>query len=98
VNTTFVNDVPFTPKSVASILEIDLDTTIQYGIALAEPETDLPVTGCVLTKRVGDLPQLLRDLIHRLRHPAISAFRLRRISMVNYGDSKATLPPVLVEE
>jgi hypothetical protein len=35
VNTTFVNGGPFTPKSVASILEIDLDTTIQYGIAVS---------------------------------------------------------------
>ena len=61
-----------TPKSVASILESDLDTTIQYWIALVEHDEELTCIRLSFQDRAGHLPQLLRDLIYRLRLPAVT--------------------------
>lgn len=58
-----------TTKSVASILENDLDSTIQDWMALVENDAELTCVQLNFQDRTGHLPQLLRDLIHRLRLP-----------------------------
>jgi DNA-binding response OmpR family regulator len=58
-----------TTKSVASILENDLDSTIQDWMALVENDVELTCVPLSFEDRTGHLPQLLRDLIQRLRLP-----------------------------
>jgi DNA-binding response OmpR family regulator len=58
-----------TTKSVASILESDLDTTIQYWMALVEHDEELAPIQLSFEDRTGHLPQILCDLIYRLRLP-----------------------------
>jgi hypothetical protein len=59
-----------TTKSVASILETDLDDTIRDWIALVEKNEELTCIPLGFQDRTGHLPHLLRDLIYRLRLPA----------------------------
>ncbi len=58
-----------TTESVASILETDLDTTILEWMGLVERESELTCIPLSFQERTGHLPQLLRDLILRLRLP-----------------------------
>jgi DNA-binding response OmpR family regulator len=58
-----------TTKTVASILENDLDSTIQDWMALVENDAELTCVPLSFQDRTGHLPQLLRDLICRLRLP-----------------------------
>jgi DNA-binding response OmpR family regulator len=57
-------------KSVATILEDNLDTTVRAWMALVECEHELTCVPLSFQNRTGYLPQLLRDLIYRLRLPA----------------------------
>jgi hypothetical protein len=98
VNATFVNGDPFTTKSVASILEIDLDATIQYWMALVEPEDELACYRLTAHDRVGHLPQLLRDLIDRLRHPAVTTLSAAANQHGELRRLQGYTPPMLVEE
>jgi CheY-like chemotaxis protein len=59
-----------TTKSVASILETDLDDTIRDWIALVEKNEELTCIPLGFQDRTSHLPHLLRDLIYRLRLPA----------------------------
>ena len=56
-------------ESVASILEHDLDTTIQDWMALVEHNEELTCIPLSFEDRTGHLPNLLGDLICRLRLP-----------------------------
>lgn len=56
-------------KSVASILETDLDATIQGWLALVKDDPELTCIPLSFQDRTGHLPALLRDLIDRLRTP-----------------------------
>ena len=56
-------------ESVASILEHDLDTTIQDWMALVEQNKELTWITLSFEDRTGHLPNLLGDLIFRLRMP-----------------------------
>ena len=58
------------PETVASILEHDLDTTIQNWMALVEHDEELSCIPLSFEDRTGHLPNLLADLIGRLRLPA----------------------------
>jgi hypothetical protein len=60
-------------KSVASILENDLDTTIQHWMGLVEHDEELTCIPLSFQDRTAHLPQLLRDLIYRLRLPTVTA-------------------------
>jgi CheY-like chemotaxis protein len=60
----------FPTESVASILERDLGTTIQDWMALVENDEELTCIPLSFEARAGHLPNLLVDLIHRLRLPA----------------------------
>jgi CheY-like chemotaxis protein len=56
-------------ESVASILEHNLDITIQGWMALVEQNSDLTCIPLSFEDRTGHLPNLLADLIYRLRLP-----------------------------
>jgi CheY-like chemotaxis protein len=58
-----------TTKSVATILEDDLALTIQNWMGLVERNDELTCISLSFQDRTGYLPQLLRDLIYRLRLP-----------------------------
>ena len=54
-------------ESVASILERDTDVTIQNWLELVEHDAELTCISLSILERTGHLPQLLRDLVLRLR-------------------------------
>jgi CheY-like chemotaxis protein len=56
-------------ENVASILEHNLDITIQGWMALVEQNSDLTCIPLSFEDRTGHLPNLLADLIYRLRLP-----------------------------
>jgi CheY-like chemotaxis protein len=56
-------------ESVASILERDLDATIQDWIALVENDEELTCIPLSFEDRTGHLPNLIADLVYRLRLP-----------------------------
>jgi len=55
------------PESVASILERDIDSTIQNWLDSVEQDAELTSIPLTRMERTGHLPKLLRDLIVRLR-------------------------------
>ena len=59
-------------ESVASILEHNLDATIQNWMALVEQDKELTCIPLSFEDRTGHLPNLLADLIYRLRLPPIA--------------------------
>jgi len=56
-------------RSVASILDDDLDTTIRDWMALVEQADELTCVPLSFDERTGHLPNLIADLIYRLRLP-----------------------------
>jgi CheY-like chemotaxis protein len=60
---------PMATESVASILEHDMGATIQGWIALVEQEEELTSVPLSFEDRTGHLPNLIADLIFRLRLP-----------------------------
>jgi DNA-binding response OmpR family regulator len=63
---------PLPTESVASILEHDRDSTIQHWMELVEQDEELTCIALDFRDRTGHLPNLLADLIYRLRLPANS--------------------------
>ena len=60
---------PVPTKSVADILEHDLDTTILHWMSLVQKDAELTCIRLTFLDRTGHLPGLLADLISRLRLP-----------------------------
>jgi DNA-binding response OmpR family regulator len=60
---------PVPTRSVADILEHELDTTILYWMTLVQKDAELTRTRLTVLDRTGHLPGLLADLISRLRQP-----------------------------
>jgi hypothetical protein len=58
---------PVIIESVADILERDLDSVIQEWLVRVDQEPDLTAIPLSFEDRTGHLPQLLRDVIVRLR-------------------------------
>ena len=58
---------PVTIESVADILERDLDAVIQEWLTRVDKEPELTAIPLTFEERTGHLPQLLRDVIVRLR-------------------------------
>ncbi len=58
---------PVIIESVADILERDLDAVIEEWLARVDREPDLAAIPLSFEDRTGHLPQLLRDVIVRLR-------------------------------
>jgi DNA-binding response OmpR family regulator len=56
-------------ERVASILERDADKTIADWLSRVESDEELTFIQLTYEQRTGHLPQLLRELIHRLRVP-----------------------------
>jgi CheY-like chemotaxis protein len=61
---------PLTTVTVASILEHDLQATVQAWMALVKNNQELACIPLSFADRTGHLPNLLADLIYRLRMPA----------------------------
>ena len=55
--------------SAAPILEHDLDATIQYWMELVEHDDELTCIPLSFEDRTGYFPNLLTDVVNRLRHP-----------------------------
>jgi ActR/RegA family two-component response regulator len=87
-------------KSVASILEGDLENTIQGWMALVEKDDELTWISLSFQERTGHLPQLLRDLIYRLRLPAAitSPFSIAARDHGNLRRRQGYTAAMLVEE
>jgi CheY-like chemotaxis protein len=74
IHRKLANPVPFGPlptQSVASILEQNLDATIQDWMALVEHDEELTCIALSFESRTGHLPNLIADLIYRLRLPQV---------------------------
>jgi CheY-like chemotaxis protein len=67
---------PLATLSVAAILEHDLEATVQAWMALVEQNEELTRIPLNFEDRTGHLPNLLADLIYRLRMPATSKANL----------------------
>jgi DNA-binding response OmpR family regulator len=87
-------------ESVASILERDTDITIQNWLELVKHDTELTCIPLNRLERTGHLPQLLRDLVLRLRlDTGLSA--PNSIAARDHGDMRRQqgyTVPMVVEE
>jgi CheY-like chemotaxis protein len=72
-------------ESVASILEHDLDATIQDWMALVEHDEELTCIPLSFEDRTGHLPNLIADLVYRLRLPATAKANIS-IAAREHGD------------
>jgi CheY-like chemotaxis protein len=64
-----VHHFPLPTQTVASILEHNLDRTIQDWMALVEHDEELTCIPLGFEDRTGHLPDLIADLVYRLRAP-----------------------------
>jgi CheY-like chemotaxis protein len=76
---------PLLAESVASILEHDLDVTIQDWMALVEQDEELSCIPLSFENRTGHLPNLIADLINRLRLPPTAKANIS-IAAREHGD------------
>jgi CheY-like chemotaxis protein len=72
-------------ESVASILEHDLDATIQHWMELVEHDEELTCIPLSFEDRTGHLPNLIADLVYRLRFPPTSKANIS-IAAREHGD------------
>jgi CheY-like chemotaxis protein len=88
------------PESVASILEHDLDATIQDWMVLVEHDEELTCIPLSFEDRTGHLPNLLADLIGRLRLPPPTAaiFSIAAHEHGNLRRSQGYTAAMIVEE
>ena len=74
IHRKLANPVPFRPlptQSVASILEQNLDATIQDWMVLADDDEELTCITLSSENRTAHLRNLIADLIYRLRLPQV---------------------------
>jgi CheY-like chemotaxis protein len=79
IHEKLANPVPHRPlptETVACILERDLSATIKDWMALVQDDDELTCIPLSYEDRTGHLPNLLADLIHRLRIPLIEKANL----------------------
>jgi len=91
---------PLPTETVASILERDLGITIQGWMALVEDDEELTCIPLSFEDRTGHLPNLIADLIHRLRLPAIDKAHIS-IAARQHGNlrlKQGYTPAMMVEE
>jgi CheY-like chemotaxis protein len=88
------------PESVASILEHDLDATIQDWMVLVEHDEELTCIPLSFEDRTGHLPNLLADLIGRLRlpPPTDAIFSIAAHEHGNLRRSQGYTAAMIVEE
>jgi len=91
---------PLSTLSVASILERDLDVTIQAWMKLVEQDKELTCVALSFEDRTGHLPGLLANLIYRLRMPPTAEASFS-VAAHQHGDlrrSQGYSAAMLVEE
>lgn len=89
-----------TTKSVASILETDLDATMEYWMELVKNDKELTCVPLSVQDRTGHLPQLFHDLICRLRLPKATEATFS-VAACKHGQLRCRqgyTPPMLVDE
>lgn len=91
---------PMATVSVASILELDLEATVKAWMALVESNEELTCIPLTFEERTGHLPNLLADLIYRLRMPATAKanFSLAAHEHGNLRRQQGYTATMLVEE
>jgi CheY-like chemotaxis protein len=91
---------PLPTVSVASILEHDLEATVQAWMALVEHNDELTRIPLNFADRTGHLPNLLADLIYRLRMPATAKanFSLAAHAHGNLRRQQGYTAAMMVEE
>jgi DNA-binding response OmpR family regulator len=75
------------PESVATVLERELEATIQFWLDLVQQSPELTCLPLSREGRMGHLPELLGDLIRRLRLSAQGA-SLTSIAARDHGDMR----------
>ena len=91
---------PLPTQSVASILEHDLDATIQDWLALVDQDEELTCVPLSFDDRTGHLPNLIADLIQRLRSPRTDKADISKAAR-QHGDlrrKQGYTAPMVVEE
>jgi DNA-binding response OmpR family regulator len=91
---------PLKTVSVASLLERDREATIQAWMAQVEQNEELTCIPLSFEDRTGHLPNLLADLIYRLRMPATgkASFSLAAREHGNLRRTQGYSAAMLVEE
>ncbi len=91
---------PLTTVSVASILEQDLEPTVQAWMVLVEQNEELTCIPLNFEERTGHLPNLLADLIYRLRMPGTekAAFSFAAHEHGNLRRQQGYTAAMMVEE
>jgi CheY-like chemotaxis protein len=92
---------PLPTQSVASILEHDLDATIQGWMELVKHDQELTCIPLSFEDRTGHLPHLLAELIYRLRLPPPASKANISIPARQHGDlrrKQGYTPAMVVEE
>lgn len=91
---------PLPAESVATILERDLDSLIQDWMELVEHDEELTCVPLSFEGRTGHLPNLIADLVNRLRLPS-SKSALVSIAAREHGElrrNQGYTPAMVVEE
>jgi CheY-like chemotaxis protein len=91
---------PLPTESVATILEHDLDATIQDWMVLVEREAELTCVPLSSEARTGHLPRVLADLIYRLGLPP-GQKNMVSVPARDHGDlrrKQGYTPAMVVEE
>lgn len=87
---------------VASVLEREMQPTIAYWYGLVEGETSLLSIHLNRAERCAHLPEMLGDLVRRLRNPLpLGSKALRSVSAHNHGRMRRDqgyTPTMMVEE
>ena len=103
IHRKLANPVPHRPlptESVAAILEHDLDATIQDWMQLVEHDEELTCIPLSFEGRTGHLPNLIADLVNRLRLPSTTTAQIS-IAARAHGDlrrKQGYTAAMLVEE
>lgn len=89
------------PESVASILEREIETTIQNWLASVEQNAELTCIPLSRIERTGHLPRLLQDLVVRLRLDSGLTAALISLAARDHGElrrQQGYTAPMVVEE
>jgi len=91
----------FDRERVASILERDVHITIANWLAAVNSDDELSGISLSAEERTGHLPQLIRELVHRLRVPRILGTKQVSVAAVKHGTIRREQGysiPMMVEE
>jgi hypothetical protein len=88
-------------QRVASILERESDTTIAEWLSRVKRDNELTIIALGDDQRTGHLPQLIRELVHRLRVPRSLGTKQTSEGAVMHGKirrSQGYTIPMIIEE